>query len=85
MVWFASGSGDDKKSLAAVFFTLRERMVLWESKLRDARRDSEDPKIKEHLTWLLEDLAIYRTSESEGLERIRKIAETFRVYAGKPQ
>jgi hypothetical protein len=83
MVWFASGGGDDRSSLAGVYIAMRERMALWENKLKDARSASEDTKAREQLTWILEDIEIYRTSEKDGLGRLRQIVETLRAYAGK--
>jgi len=80
---FLNGSNVGGESLASVYYELRERMVLWESKLRDTRHDSEDGKVKNELTWLLDDIKIYREGESKGLGRIKELIKAFRAYAGK--
>ncbi len=84
MVWFSGGGGDDKSSLSGVYYILRERMVLWESKLRDARHGCKEENTREQITWILDDIAKYRSSEKDGLERLWRIAQVFDAVTGKP-
>jgi hypothetical protein len=82
MVLFG-GTNTGGESLATAYYELRDKLTLWETKLRDARHGCEDAKTKERITWLLDDLAIYRNHEAKGARRIYELIKIFRAYAGK--